>query len=106
MLIATFGYTTVGYAVAVSILLSLGLTAWGIRRRQPVLLLAASLLSLFFAVAELPSIGLFVLPLPFLQCALGIWSLHPGNGAARVLISIGGGLAFVPVVGRLILRLL
>lgn len=94
------------YTVAVSILLSLGLTAWGIRRRRSGLLFTASLLSLFFVVAESLSIGPFVLPVPLTQFALGIWYLLPGKGPVRVLISVGSGLAFVLVAGLLIGRLL
>src|SRR5690348_16551533 len=94
-MVATFGYTAVSYVVSVSILLSLAMTVWGFRRRWSWMLLAASALSLFFCVAESPSIGLFVLPLPFVQSAFGIGYLIRGHVAFRVAVGVVGGLVFV-----------
>ncbi len=101
-MIATFGYAAVSYAVSGSIILSLGMTVWGFRRSWSWMLLTAGALSLFFCVAEAPSIGLFVLPLPFLQSAFGIGYLIRGQAAIRVAVGVVGGLMFVLLGTRLI----
>ena len=105
-MVATLGYTVTGYAVMVSILLSLGATVWGFRRRRSWMLLAAGVLSLFFCVAESLSIGLFILPLPFLQFAVGLAYLLRGPVALRAVAGAFGGLALVFLGSRLIGMLL
>ena len=90
------------YGALIGILLSVGLTVWGLRRRSSAVLLAASVFSLLFCVIEAVSIGLFVLPVPFAQFATGISYLVKGRPSLRVAVSVASGLVFVLVVGRLL----
>ncbi len=88
---AALGHTAVGYAVVISMLFSLVLTARGLGRWRGGLWLAAGVLALFFCVAEALSIGLFVLSLSVAQFTCGIRRLLGETGAQRLVTSLAGG---------------
>ena len=95
-----------GYAALIGGLLSVGLSVWGLRRRSSAMLLAAGVLALLFCVIEAVSIGLFLLPIPFAQFAMGMSYLVKGRPVLRVIVSVASGLVFVVLVGRLMGSLL
>jgi len=102
--IATFGHAAVGWMVATALVLSVALMVWGWRR--PGALLGAALLALFFCVAESPSIGLLLLPLPWVQFGRGLWLRLRAPTALRLPVAAAGGAACVLAGARLIARLL
>ncbi len=96
-----------GYAIFLSLLASLALTALGLHRHTWVLLFLASGLALLFCVPEAPAVGFFTLALPMLQFAAAVWHLLKLPAAARALVCAAAATVFItqvpPVVARVLL---
>ena len=96
-MVSAWGFRLVSDLVGISILVSMALTVcaliWPLR--WPLLL--SGVLSLFFCTAEAPSIGLLLLPIPFLQFAFGVSRFVHAPRTLRVALSGMLGAVFVVV---------
>ena len=95
-----------GYAIVAALLASLALTVYGLRERSWAALLVASLLALMFCVPEAPVVGFFILALPMVQFALGLWHLVPVPAPARALVCMAAATLFITHVPQILARML
>ena len=93
-------------AVLGVLLASVALTLVGLRRRSWPSLLLASILALGFCVPEAPAVGFFILAMPMLQFALGVWYVVRIPTPVRALLCAAAAAVFITQVPPVLARIL